>query len=213
MRRMPSRSAPPSGRFTAATAFSASNAIKHSFANPGNYVVLLQVKDNQGAVASQGGDDTEGARLIALNMALNGTPREETDRYLSENFELATAPLPGAGDPAAWTPLIPHRADTRLLSVDAFADFLVVYSRRDGLTRLSVLPAAGGAEREIEFAELIYTAGPGSNLEFTQTTNGTYAGSLSGTGSFDKSGEGRLTLTGNSSLFTGATSSMNRAGA
>ena len=42
----------------------------------------------QGALASQGGDDTEGARLIALNMALNGTPREETDRYLSENFEL-----------------------------------------------------------------------------------------------------------------------------
>src|SRR5207253_1171028 len=26
-------------------------------------------------------DDSEGARLIALNMALNGTPREETDRY------------------------------------------------------------------------------------------------------------------------------------
>jgi hypothetical protein len=36
-----------------------------------------------------GGDDTEGARLIALNMALNGTPRDETDRYLAENFELA----------------------------------------------------------------------------------------------------------------------------
>ncbi|MFL5829563.1 MAG: DivIVA domain-containing protein [Solirubrobacteraceae bacterium] len=34
-------------------------------------------------------DDTEGARLIALNMALNGTPREETERYLAENFELA----------------------------------------------------------------------------------------------------------------------------
>jgi DivIVA domain-containing protein len=34
------------------------------------------------------GDDTEGARLIALNMALNGTPREEVDRYLAENFEL-----------------------------------------------------------------------------------------------------------------------------
>ena len=88
----------------------------------------------------------------------------------AENFELATAALPGAGDPAAWTPLIAHRADTRLLSVDAFADFLVVYSRRDGLTRLSVLPAAGGAEREIDFAEPIYTVGPGSNLEFTQAT-------------------------------------------
>jgi DivIVA domain-containing protein len=34
------------------------------------------------------GDDTEGARLIALNMALNGTPREETERYLAENFKL-----------------------------------------------------------------------------------------------------------------------------
>jgi cell division septum initiation protein DivIVA len=34
------------------------------------------------------GDDAEGARLIALNMALNGTPREEVDRYLSENFDL-----------------------------------------------------------------------------------------------------------------------------
>lgn len=33
--------------------------------------------------------DAEGARLIALNMALNGTPREETARYLSENFHLA----------------------------------------------------------------------------------------------------------------------------
>jgi hypothetical protein len=30
----------------------------------------------------------EGARLIALNMALNGTPREETARYLSQNFDL-----------------------------------------------------------------------------------------------------------------------------
>jgi DivIVA domain-containing protein len=36
-----------------------------------------------------GGDDSEGARLIALNMALNGTPRDETDRYLADNFSLA----------------------------------------------------------------------------------------------------------------------------
>ncbi len=35
-----------------------------------------------------GPDDTEGARLIALNMALNGTPREETDRYLAEHYKL-----------------------------------------------------------------------------------------------------------------------------
>jgi ABC-type transporter Mla subunit MlaD len=34
------------------------------------------------------GDGHEGARVIALNMALNGSSREETARYLEENFEL-----------------------------------------------------------------------------------------------------------------------------
>jgi DivIVA domain-containing protein len=35
--------------------------------------------------------DEAGARLIALNMALSGTPREETERYLSEHYALADA--------------------------------------------------------------------------------------------------------------------------
>ncbi|HWT92856.1 MAG TPA: hypothetical protein VN238_07655, partial [Solirubrobacteraceae bacterium] len=43
------------------------------------------------APASDGGD-VEGARLIALNMALNGQSRDETDRYLAENFDLADRP-------------------------------------------------------------------------------------------------------------------------
>jgi DivIVA domain-containing protein len=33
--------------------------------------------------------DLDGARLVALNMALNGDSREQTDRYLAENYELA----------------------------------------------------------------------------------------------------------------------------
>ena len=32
--------------------------------------------------------DIDGARLVALNMALNGESRAETERYLAENFEL-----------------------------------------------------------------------------------------------------------------------------
>lgn len=32
---------------------------------------------------------SEGVRVIALNMALSGTPREETARYLEENFDIA----------------------------------------------------------------------------------------------------------------------------
>lgn len=33
--------------------------------------------------------DLDGARLVALNMALNGDSREATDRYLAENYEVA----------------------------------------------------------------------------------------------------------------------------
>jgi DivIVA domain-containing protein len=36
-----------------------------------------------------GGADLDGARLIALNMALNGDSREVTSRYLAEHFQLA----------------------------------------------------------------------------------------------------------------------------
>jgi len=34
-------------------------------------------------------DDLDGARLIALNMALNGDSRAATDRYLAEHYQLA----------------------------------------------------------------------------------------------------------------------------
>jgi hypothetical protein len=45
----------------------------------------------EAAGASEAGGpnaDDEDARLVALNMALNGTPREETERYLAENFRV-----------------------------------------------------------------------------------------------------------------------------
>lgn len=40
------------------------------------------------AAGSGSATSSDGARLIALNMALNGTPREETAAYLAENFGL-----------------------------------------------------------------------------------------------------------------------------
>jgi hypothetical protein len=50
-------------------------------------------------VSSQGGPgaepvrparstDVDGARLVALNMALDGDPRDATDRYLAEHFDI-----------------------------------------------------------------------------------------------------------------------------
>jgi len=45
------------------------------------------VAEESPPVAENG--DLDGARLVALNMALNGDSREETDRYLAENYEVA----------------------------------------------------------------------------------------------------------------------------
>jgi DivIVA domain-containing protein len=42
-----------------------------------------------GSSAPAGPEDVDGARLIALNMALSGEPRAAADRYLAENFQLA----------------------------------------------------------------------------------------------------------------------------
>jgi DivIVA domain-containing protein len=45
---------------------------------------------SSGAAAPAGSNgDLDSARLIALNMALNGESREDADRYLAEHFELA----------------------------------------------------------------------------------------------------------------------------
>lgn len=41
------------------------------------------------AAAPAGDDNEESARLVALDMALSGTSREETDAYLAEHFDLA----------------------------------------------------------------------------------------------------------------------------
>ena len=76
-------------------------------------------------------------------------------------IRVATAAL---ADPGTWTPLVPHRTDTRLLGVDAFADYTVVYFRRDGLTGLRILRKDG--EHEVAFGEPVYRVGPGANPEF-----------------------------------------------
>jgi len=109
-----------------------------------------------------------GVEYEVEHQALDGA----TDRLLilhndgALNFELAQAPV---SDPSAWTPLIPHRDDTRLLGVDAFAGHLVVYQRRDGLTGLRIM-GNDGHEFEVAFPEPIYQVGPGGNPEYETGT-------------------------------------------
>ena len=92
-----------------------------------------------------------------------------TDRLLilhndgAENFELVSAPV---SDPADRTTVIAPREDTRLLDVDAFAEFLAVSLRRDGLTGLRII-RADGSDYEVAFPEPVYTVFPGANPEYS----------------------------------------------
>jgi oligopeptidase B len=92
-----------------------------------------------------------------------------TDRFLvlhndrAEDFALAWTP---AAAPGTWNELIPHTPGTRLLGVDAFAGYVVVSLRRDGLTGVRVLPRPEGDPYDITFPEPLYTVGLESNPEY-----------------------------------------------
>jgi hypothetical protein len=55
---------------------------------PDEEPVAVAPADEPDAAADED-DDVEGARLVALNMALNGDPRAAVDKYLAENFDLS----------------------------------------------------------------------------------------------------------------------------
>jgi vacuolar-type H+-ATPase subunit H len=50
---------------------------------------VVEREPQPAATPENADEDLEGARLIALNMALNGNSREDIDRYLEENFDLS----------------------------------------------------------------------------------------------------------------------------
>ncbi|WP_433530854.1 S9 family peptidase [Micromonospora sp. CA-263727] len=81
----------------------------------------------------------------------------------AEDFALAYTSADSPGD---WVPLIEHAPGTRLESVDAFADHLVVTVRSNGLTGLRVLPVGGGDAHDIEFPEPLHTVGLDANPEY-----------------------------------------------
>ncbi len=85
------------------------------------------------------------------------------------NFSLATAPLDSPGD---WTTLIEGDESSRLLGVDAFAEHVILYRRRDALTELAIMRRDGGgfgAPEVLAFDEPIYTVSPGRNDEWHDT--------------------------------------------
>ena len=77
------------------------------------------------------------------------------------NFRLATAAVAAPGD---WHELVAASDRDYLTGATAFASYLAISGRRDGLDRI-VLRRDDGSETEIPFAEAAFTASIGTNLE------------------------------------------------
>ena len=81
----------------------------------------------------------------------------------AEDFALSWT---SADNPGEWIEMLPHQPGTRLESVDAFARYLVVSLRRDGLTGLRVLADGSTAAYDMEFPEPLYSVGLTANPEY-----------------------------------------------
>ena len=77
------------------------------------------------------------------------------------NFRLATAAVTAPGD---WHEQVAASDRDYLTGATAFASYLAISGRRDGLDRI-VLRRDDGSETEIPFAEAAFTASIGTNLE------------------------------------------------
>lgn len=86
----------------------------------------------------------------------------------ASNFKLMVTPADATGRDA-WTEVVAHRDDVRLVDVDAFTNHLVVTERAEALERLRVIDLARRDDYLVEMPEEVYSAWVGANLEFEAT--------------------------------------------
>ena len=84
------------------------------------------------------------------------------------NFKLMSTPV-NSIDKTNWKTIIPHREDVLLVGVDAFADRLVIYERKEGLPTARIQTLATGEIKELTFPEPTYSFFGGNNPEFNTT--------------------------------------------
>ncbi len=87
----------------------------------------------------------------------------------AKDFKIVTAPVSAPGR-EHWKELVPHEPGRLILSIMAFADFLVRLERKDGLPRIVVRERASGEEHMIAFDEEAYSLGLHGSYEYDTDT-------------------------------------------
>lgn len=83
----------------------------------------------------------------------------------AKNFRLMKTAVARTGV-ENWQEILPHRDDVLLQDFEIFRDHMVAVERKDGLTRLRVMPWSGEGEHYVDFGEPAYLAFPTANFEF-----------------------------------------------
>ncbi len=81
------------------------------------------------------------------------------------NFRLMKTPVENTGK-ENWEEVIAHRPDVFLEGLEIFNNYLVLDERKEGLTRLRVIPWDGSDEHYIDMGEEVYTASISVNPDF-----------------------------------------------
>lgn len=87
----------------------------------------------------------------------------------AKDYKLVKAPCRSPGR-KNWQEILPHRPGVKIAGVDVFADYLVVYERENGLTKVRVQKLSTGDVHYVEFPEPLYEVGPGANHEYITDT-------------------------------------------
>ena len=84
----------------------------------------------------------------------------------AQNFKLMRTPL-DATPKENWQEVIPHRTDTLITGMDAFAEFLVLYERNGGFGQIRISGIDGLTNAwNISFPEPVYSIAPMRNPEY-----------------------------------------------
>ena len=84
------------------------------------------------------------------------------------NYRVVSAPV---SDPRQknWVEVVPYRKPVKIDSIDAFADFLVLRSRENGLANIEVVDLRDGRLNRVTFPEPVYALFGSTNEEFNTT--------------------------------------------
>ncbi len=82
----------------------------------------------------------------------------------AENFRIMTTSLDSLGHDS-WVELVPERDDVMVSGFDSLGDYLVLFERAEGLTRLAVRRWSDGETWVLDQPEAVYSAWAGANVD------------------------------------------------